>query len=186
MVYIQVFSLAKLLQMRILCFDSFWIFSSIAGNSVFRGRRWVDPSSTDGRSTLVQNYTDLCIRFPALRSSCTQDQFVRIISLVRESWSLRLRSNIWRPRKKVVGDRWLAPSVGSSVLQISVSSELPLPAAQEVATCCSLSGNGVNSPSGQQTCNSDGKFPRVPKLNEQALSNLPGGGCEIQTAAGKS
>ena len=67
--------------------------SRVAGNWLFCGRRWVDPSTADGRSKLIQSYADLCARFPALRSTCTEDRFLYILSTVCAKWTLRVRSD---------------------------------------------------------------------------------------------
>ncbi len=63
---------------------------SVAGNWLFCGREWLDPSRPVVKAKLEQRHSDLCARFPAF-SSCSKALFLDAIATVSASWSARLR-----------------------------------------------------------------------------------------------
>ncbi len=93
----------------LLWFDQGQHQRSDAGNWLFCGRRWIDPSDPDGRIKLDLHYHNLCALFPAFATDCSHDRFIGAVSAVIDSWSRHAEAESDPPsvdptREEVVDD----------------------------------------------------------------------------------
>jgi hypothetical protein len=61
--------------------------SSDAGDWLFSGRKWIDPSDPDGRTKLDLHHHNLCLLYPAFAAACSCDELVAAVAAVIERWS---------------------------------------------------------------------------------------------------
>ena len=62
---------------------------SVAGNWVFRGRRWLRPDIPEDRHKLEAGYNQLCAQFPVAQI-CSKDNFINTLGSISSSWVSRL------------------------------------------------------------------------------------------------
>jgi uncharacterized membrane protein YgcG len=60
---------------------------SVAGNWLFSGRCWIDPSDPEGFTKLDLHYHNLRTLFPDLTIACPPDRFVGAVAAVGRSWA---------------------------------------------------------------------------------------------------
>ncbi len=60
---------------------------SDAGNWLFSGRKWIDPTNPDGRTKLNIHHHNLCLLYPAFAAACSCDRLIAAVSAVIERWS---------------------------------------------------------------------------------------------------
>jgi hypothetical protein len=60
---------------------------SDAGNWLFTGRRWINPSDQDGRTKLDLHHNNLCLLYPAFAAACSCDRLIDAVAAVVERWS---------------------------------------------------------------------------------------------------
>ncbi len=61
--------------------------SSDAGNWLFSGRKWIDPSDPDGRTKLDLHHNNLRLLYPAFAAACSCDRLIEAVASVIERWS---------------------------------------------------------------------------------------------------
>ena len=58
----------------------------MAGNWLFSGHRWLDPSDQDSLTKLQREYSTLCSLCPAFAAACPASRFIAAVADVTESW----------------------------------------------------------------------------------------------------